>query len=73
MAVDFPDPIFLTGPDGTEYVIACEGTLAGLLGVDNVSVYRATDKGLEFLTPKRRWENVESVGAAPRAMKRVDP
>lgn len=58
-AVEFPDPLFLTAPDGTEYVIACEGTLCSLLGVDQVPAYRVTDKGLEFLAEKRRWENVE--------------
>jgi hypothetical protein len=64
LAVDFPDPIYLTAPDGVEYVINCEATLAALLKIDQVPAYRVTDKGLEFLTEKRRWENVE-LGTAP--------
>ena len=59
LAVDFPDPIYLTAPDGVEYVINCEATLAALLKVDQVPAYRVTNQGLEFLTEQRRWENVE--------------
>ncbi|MCZ8113825.1 hypothetical protein [Silanimonas sp.] len=68
LAVDFPDPIYLTAPDGVEYVINCEATLAALLKIDQVPAYRVTDKGLEFLTEKRRWESVELHTAPARVL-----
>ena len=70
LAVSIPDPIHLQAPDGTHYVIADEGALAAMLGVEYVAAYRATDKGLEWLTEKRHWENVEAGAAKVAALKR---
>lgn len=64
IGVEPPQPIGLTAPDGSSYVITCEVTLRELLEVDHVAAYRATDDGLEFLAGERRWRNVE-IDAAP--------
>lgn len=68
LAVQFPDPIYLSSPDGVSYVITDEGALCESLGVDSVMAYRATDQGLEWLTEKRRWEPVEAAASAPRVV-----
>ena len=65
IGVEPPQPISLTAPDGTTYVITCEATICGLLGVESIPAYRATDAGLEWLTEKRRWEPVEAPASGP--------
>lgn len=66
LAVEFPDPIFLSSPDGVTYVITDEGALCESLGADSIMAYRATDQGLEWLTAKRRWEPVEAPASGPK-------
>lgn len=70
LAVSFPDPIYLQSPDGVSYVISDEGALAAALGVETVAAFRATERGLEWLTEKRHWENVEAGIAKVSALKR---
>lgn len=64
LAVEFPDPIYLTSPDGVHYCITDEGALCEALGVEGVMAWRATDAGLEWLTVNRHWESVEQSGKA---------
>ena len=71
IAVQFPDPIHLQGPDGVSYCIVDEGALCEALGVDSVTAYRATEFGLEWLTEKRRWEAVEAASAGPKAISKL--
>lgn len=42
-----------------------EATICGLLGVESIPAYLATDAGLEWLTEKRRWEPVEAPASGP--------
>lgn len=70
LAVSFPDPIYLQAPDGVTYCISDEGQLSAILGVETVAAFRATEKGLEWLTEKRHWENVEAGAARVAAIKR---
>lgn len=64
---DAAQPFILDVPDGQ--VLILDGSrLAEVLGEKPAMIW-ATDKGVYWLTPKRRWENVE-IELGPKPVRR---
>ena len=65
-----PEPVYLGTPSGTFCIPDLDSLTAALGG--EVLAYQATETGLWWLTPERRWELVESK-AKPASIHSVKP
>jgi hypothetical protein len=65
-----PEPVYLGTPSGTFCIPDLDSLTAALGG--EVLAYQATETGLWWLTPARRWDLVESKGN-PASVRSVKP